>query len=199
MKRLILVLVLLSQPVWAKTIPVQALEDFSTENPPTEYSVKVLDELVLDEKVTLNEGDIVQGKIVDVKNAKRLKRNAGFSFVPETVRTTAGNTVSIAGYYPAKYTTQLNKGEMAKTAALSVGNHFVKGISLGYRTVEGVVKNEQGNRFKSGADALYENTPLSYVEKGQEIFIPKNQNFLLNFKTKNPKDIPNYEYEELTE
>lgn len=198
MKRLILILCLLAQPVMAKTIPVQALEDFSTENPPKNYSVKVLDELVLDENTSLKQDDILEGKIIDVKNPKRLKQNAKFTFVPEVIKTN-GKTIELKGYYPAKYTTKLNKGQMAKSAALGVGNYFVKGLSMGYSAIEGAVKNEQDNRFKSGAVSLYESSPFSYVEKGKEIVIAKEQVFLLNFKVKDAEDLPNYEYEELTE
>lgn len=198
MKRLVLILCLLAQPVMAKTIHVQALENFSTANPPKVYSVKVLDELVLDENTTLKENDILKGKIVDIKNPKRLKRNAAFTFVPEELKS-GGKVIELKGYYPAKYTTKLNKGQMAKSAALSVGNHFVKGLSMGYSAIEGAVKNEQDNRLKSGAVSLYESSPLSYAEKGHEIELAEEQIFLLNFKVKDVEDLPNYEYEELTE
>ncbi len=198
MKRLVLILCILTQPVMAKTIPVQALDDFSTVNPPQEYSVKVLDELYLDEQITLKENDILKGKIVDVKDPKRLKRNAVFTFVPEILKSDS-EIIELKGYYPAKYTTKLNKGQMAKSAALGVGNYFVKGLSMGYSAIEGAVKNEQDNRLKSGAVSLYENSPFSYVEKGHEIVIEKEQVFLLNFKVKDVESLPNYEYEELTE
>ena len=73
-------------------------------------------------------------------------------------------------------------------------------MSLGYNAVEGAVKNEQDNRFKSSVTSVYENSPVSYVEKGNEIEISKNQVFLLNFKIKCEKDnLPNYEYEKLPE
>lgn len=121
-----------------------------------------------------------------------------FTFVPEVLKTD-GKVIELKGYYPAKYTTKLNKGQMAKSAALSVGNHFVKGLSMGYSAIEGAVKNEQDNRLKSGAVSLYESSPLSYVEKGHEIEIAEEQIFLLNFKVKDVEDLPNYEYEELTE
>lgn len=199
MKRIALILCLLAQPVLAKTIPVQALHDFSTVNPPSEYSVRVLDELVLDENVSLKENDILEGKIVDVKNPKRLKRNAVFTFVPEVLKSESGQIVEIKGYYPAKFTTKLNKGQIAKSAALGVGNYFVKGLSMGYSALEGAVKNEQDNRLKSSVVSVYENSPLSYVEKGHDIEIAKEQIFLLNFKVKNEEDLPNYEYQELTE
>lgn len=197
MKRLVLIMCLLAQPVFAKTIPVQALNDFSSENPPEKFSIKVLDNIDLDAQTSLKEGDVVYGTIVDVKNSKRLKRNATFSFVPQVIHEPDGNIIEIKGYFPAKYTTKLNKGEIAKSAVLSVGNYFVKGLSMGYTAIEGAVKNEKDNRFKSTVNAVYESSPLSYVEKGHELFIPKEQNFLLNFKVKDDEDVPNYEYEEL--
>ena len=197
---LTLLLCLISQSAFAKTIHVQALEDFSTQNPPQNYSVLVLDELQLNETITLKEKDTLYGKIIDVTDPKRLKRDAGFTFVPETVKRENGETIEIVDYHPAKYTTKLDKGQIAKSTALSVGNYFVKGLSLGYSAVEGAVKNEQDNRFKSSVTAIYENSPVSYVEKGNEIEISKNQVFLLNFKIKCEKDnLPNYEYEKLPE
>lgn len=71
---------------------------------------------------------------------------------------------------------------------------------MGYSAVEGAVKNEKDNRFKSSVNAVYEDSPFSYVEKGGEIIIKKDQNFFLNFKVKDEPDeeeVPNYEYVEL--
>lgn len=196
MKRFILILCLLAQPVMAKTIAVQALDDFSTQTPTQHYSVKVLEELTLDEQTTFKENDVLKGKIVDIKNPKRLKRNATFTFVPE-VLSSNGEIIELKGYYPAKYTTKLDKKQLAKSAALGVGSYFVKGLSMGYSAVEGAVKNEEDNRLKSSVTSVYENSPLSYVEKGQEIEITKEQIFFLNFKAKDIEDLPNYEYQEL--
>ena len=193
MKRLILILCLLAQPVMAKTIHVQALENFSTANPPKQYSVKVLDELVLDENITLQENDILKGKVVDIKNPKRLKRNAMFTFVPEELKS-GGKVIELKGYYPAKYTTKLNKGQIAKSAALSVGNHFVKGLSMGYNAIEGAVKNEQDNRLKSGVTNAYEESPISLVEKGEQLDIKTGDDFYFVFKTEEDVKEPNYSY-----
>ncbi len=197
------ILVFVCQPVFAETIRVQALEDFTTENPLGYMSVKAMDDLVLDEDLIIKSESIIKGKIVDVKSPKRLKRNASFKFIPLSYTDMSGKTFEIKGYYPAKYTTKLNKGGLAKSAALTVGNYFVKGLSMGYSAIEGAVKNEKDNRFKSSVNAVYEDSPFSYVEKGKDIVIAKEQLFLLNFKAKNdPQDeeeegTPNYEYEKL--
>ena len=205
MKKIFLSLLIfgcLSAPALAKAVPVQALDDFTTENPPGTMSVRILEDITIDENVSFKNGDIVEGKVVDVKDPKRLKRNATFSFVPLSCTDENGVTTEIRGYYPAKYTTKLNKGQLAKSAALGVGNFFVKGLSLSYSAVEGAVKNEKDNRFKSSVTEVYEDSPFSYVEKGGEIVIKKDQPFYLNFKVKDEpdeEDLPNYEYQKLEE
>ena len=194
---LVLIFGLLCQPVLAKTVAVEALNDFSTENPSARMSIKILEDLAIDDNVVFSEGTVVDGKVVDVSDPKRLKRDATFTFVPLSYVDKNGKTIDVKGYYPAKYTTKLNKGELAKNVGLGVGNFFVKGLSLGYSAVEGAVKNEKDNRFKSSVTEVYKDSPLSYVEKGTELVIEKNQMFYLNFKSKDDEDesdLPNYEY-----
>ena len=65
------ILGLLSQPVFAKMVAVQALDDFSTENPSRVMSIKMLEDITLDETVSFKIGDIVEGKVVDVTDPKR--------------------------------------------------------------------------------------------------------------------------------
>ena len=194
---LVLFFGLLCQPVLAKTVAVEALNDFSTENPSARMSVKILEDLTIDDNVVFSEGTVVDGKVVDVTDPKRLKRDATFTFVPLSYVDKNGKTIDVKGYYPAKYTTKISKGELAKNVGLGVGNFFVKGLSLGYSAVEGAVKNEKDNRFKSSVTEVYKDSPLSYVEKGTELVIEKNQMFYLNFKSKDDEDesdLPNYEY-----
>lgn len=194
---LVLIFGLLCQPVFAKTVAVEALNDFSTENPSARMSVKILEDLAIDDNVVFSEGTVVDGKVVDVTDPKRLKRDATFTFVPLSYVDKNGKTIDVKGYYPAKYTTKISKGELAKNVGLGVGNFFVKGLSLGYSAVEGAVKNEKDNRFKSSVTEVYKDSPLSYVEKGAELVIEKNQMFYLNFKSKDDEDesdLPNYEY-----
>ena len=74
-------------------------------------------------------------------------------------------------------------------------------MSIGYSAVEGAIKNEKDNRFKSSVTEVYQDSPLSYVEKGEELVIEKGQLFFLNFRTKDDvpeEDKPNYEYTELS-
>ena len=137
---------LLCAPALAKTIEVEALNDFSTANPPNTMSVKVVTDVIEDSQVIIPKGTIVHGKIVNVKDPKRLKRNATFSFEPTSYIDTQGTAHHVKRQFAGKYTTKLDKKEVAKSAALSVGSYFVKGLSMGYRTIEGVVKDEEDNR-----------------------------------------------------
>lgn len=197
---LFLLLVMLSQPVLAKPVAVEAMSSFTTENPPKAMSIKVLEDVAIDDNLTIKAETVVDGSVVDVTDPKRLKRNASFTFVPTSYKDQSGKVTVIKNYYPAKYTTKINKGELAKSAALGVGSFFVKGLSLGYSAVEGAIKNEKDNRFKSSVNEVYQDSPLSYVEKGEELVIEKGQLFFLNFKTKDDipeEDKPNYEYTEL--
>ena len=115
---------------------------------------------------------------------KRLKRNAKFSFKPEWYIDTNGSKHNLNETVKATYTTTLNKVQLAKKAVLGVGNHFVKGLSMGVAAVEGVVENEEGNRLKSGAKSVYDASPLSYSEKGKDIVINENEIFYLKFPNK---------------
>lgn len=186
---IILFIFLITQNAFAQTIAVKALEDFSTENPSATLSLQALESFcVNDETVVFKSGDIIYGKIVDVKVPKRLKRNATFTFLPYEL-VSGGIHTDITGQFKAKYTTLVDKKDVAKHAALGVGNYFVKGLSMGYSAIEGAVKNEKDNRFKSSVNALYEDSPLSFVEKGEDIVITKDQTFFLKFKTQKDEEL----------
>ena len=75
-----------------------------------------------------------------------------------------------------------------------IGSFVAPAVGL----VEGVVKNEDGNRAKSAVVGAYERTPLSYANKGQEIEFKQGQVFVMSFKLKEEveaENLPNYSYE----
>ena len=170
---------MLITPAFALNVEVEALSDFSTDNPPKMYSVKIVEPIVT-EKLNIESESILEGKIV-AKDAQRLKRDATFSFVPTYLITPEGRVIKVKKAYTGKYKKEIDKGKIAKSVALSAGNMAVKGFSTGFTAVEGLVKNEEGNRLKSSAVAVYESTPLSYVEKGKALQIKKGDHFYINF------------------
>lgn len=178
----------LSPVVHAETMQVMALSEFSTDNPSEFIEFQVYNDVSLSPELDLRAGYSVKAKVTDVVSPKRLKRNAKFSVIPVSYTDFDGVEHPISEEFVGKYSPkfEVNKGQLAKNAALTVGNYFVKGLSLGYHAVEGMVKNEEDNRLKSGVVSVYESTPLSLANNGQEIQIKKYDFF--SFKFKNDKD-----------
>lgn len=188
---LLFALLLIPQVVFCDEIlQVESLTEFSTVDYPEFVKLRALNDLKLSSEVTIKAGYVLTGKLTEVSSPKRLKRNAKFSFMPLSYVDNSGSLIEIKEPFEGKYSAKLeiDKGQIAKSAALGVGNYFVKGISMGYYAVEGAVKNESDNRFKSSAKSVYENSPFAYVEKGQDIEIKVNDIFGLKFKVDEEDD-----------
>lgn len=205
MKKIALLLVSLFMaitPVMAKNVKVEALEDFSTLNPPKTWQVMIVDGFETKEGISVYSGSIITGRIEEVKDPKRLKRNATFSFIPtHYYDSNTGETQPIEQDLVGKYSSLSNVtvGSVVKTGAVTAGSHFISSfIGPGVALVEGAVKNEEGNRAKSAVVSVYESTPLSYINKGKDLVINKGQVFIMNFKFRGEEDEiknqPNYHY-----
>ena len=166
---------------YAQTIEVTCLNTISTARPTSHISIKLVDPLDIPNEQILKSGVILEGKLTNVVSPKRLKRSATFSFRPEKYTDPDGKVHKLNTNIEATYTKPIDKGQLAKSAALGVGSFFVKGLSTGVAAVEGAVKNEEGNRIVSSAESVYENSPFSYVEKGEDLYITPGQNFFLKF------------------
>lgn len=177
-------------PAFAERLHVQAMSDFSTAAPSEFIIFKALNAVELSPDVKLWGGYVVKARVDEITPPKRLKRNARFKIVPVSYTDNQGYTCAIKEEFVGKYSPkfELNKAEVAKTAALGVGGYFVKGLSLGYHAVEGAVKNEEGNRAKSSVVSVYKNSPLSYVENGQELEIKEGDLFSFTFKVDDDED-----------
>ena len=70
------------QPVIAKNIKVQALDNFSTAKPTSTWSVKLVDDITTKDGTTLYAGSVIYGNIVGITDPKRLKRNASINNSP---------------------------------------------------------------------------------------------------------------------
>lgn len=166
--------------VYAKTAKVEALEDYNTKTDTPSTSFKLLDTIDVDDKIILYENTIFYADTYKIKDPKRLKQNAVFILKIKSFKDVTGNHTETDTLY-AKYTTEINKAQLAKETALAAGNLIVKGFSIGYKTAEGFVQNKEGKHLKSGAIAAYKATPISYIEKGKDICIKKGDIFFLKF------------------
>ncbi|MDR1168699.1 MAG: hypothetical protein LBK53_07425 [Heliobacteriaceae bacterium] len=193
--KLLLIFILLITPVYAEIIQVEALQDFTTEKPSKTMQVKIKSDICFDGEQIIPQGTELIGTVFDVKSPKRLKRNASFSFIPTDYIDQSGQIALIKNKYIGIYTAPVDKSKILKTAALTAGNIFITpGFSTGVNLFKGAVKNEDGNRLKSGITEAYKDSPLSYTEKGTDIYIKKGEVFLLNFFEAEINE-PNYQYE----
>ena len=170
-------------------VHVSMINEFNTANPSQKIDVQVIENGALGSHI-LKTGDILHCNVVKVTDPKRGKRSATFAVCP-TSYTSNGETVTISENYYGKYADKvLSKEELKKVdkvkagekAVLTVGNHFVKGLTAGVTLAEGMIENEEGNRIQSGVKKVYKESPLSYVEKGQELNIEPGKQFYLLFK-----------------
>lgn len=198
----ILAMLFIINPVYAKSIKVQAMKDFSTANPPKVWKIKVLETFTAESGLIVHQNTVIEGDIVNVKSPQRLKRNATFRFVPKTYYDPYnGETKFVKRDFEGKYSSRgdLNVKVLAKKGAVTAGNMLIGSfVAPTVGLVEGAVKNERGNRAKSAVVSAYESTPLSYANKGKEIELKNGQIFVMNFKLKSEEEdenLPNYSYE----
>lgn len=172
----------------AKNVKVEALSEFSTIDPPETWKVKIVEGFTTKEGVEVYAGSIIEGRIEDVSDPKRLKRNANFKFIPISYYDYVTQiTTPIHQDLVGKYSSlgDIKASSIVKTGAVTAGSHFISGfIGPGVALVEGAYKNEQGNRAKSAVVSVYESTPLSYMNKGKDLQINEGQVFVMNFKLK---------------
>lgn len=100
MKKILAVLALVigfaSTPVFAKTTPVQVLQDFSISNPSQTLLVKILSNVRLNKEVMLHEGFYVLGQVQNTSDSS-------FVFVPVKFQNFHNEVFEIQGNYPAKF------------------------------------------------------------------------------------------------
>lgn len=210
MKKLIIlffcILLQVSAAYAASQLHVVAIDEFKTDKPSKNLSVRVLEASDLG-KYQIGTNAVLNCQVLGIVDPKRGKRNATFYVKPISF-TTGSKTVSIKEEMYGKYSKfVLSKEELKKippfkvmkNAALMVGNYFVKGLSIAYSFGEGVVKNEKDNRLKSGVANAYEESPLSYIETGEQLDIKVGDDFYLVFKTEEDVEEPNYTYTSVEE
>ena len=185
---LIICLVFLSvTSAYAKSIKVEAMSDFTTANPPETWKVKIVESETTKQGFEVSAGSIIEGRIDDVVNPKRLKQNARFVFVPiKYYDVLSGKVYPIEQTFKGKYSpnTDTSIKSAAKSGAVMIGNHFADGLfGPGVALIEGAIQNKDGNRAKSMAMSVYKSLPISYIDRGNEITITKGQIFIINFKS----------------
>ena len=176
----------------ARIVKVAAESNFTTADPPETWKVSLVEDVTTKTGQVLKAGSVIEGRIIDVVQPKRLKRDASFVFVPVMFYDVDGNKYEIKYHIEGKYDAlaKIEAKKLLKTGILTAGNLVVQGISPCYQVVEGVYKNEEGNRLKSGAVAAIDATPLSYYKYGNDLVFKKGQVFKMNMIVEDDEETP---------
>ena len=174
----------------ARLVRVAAGSDFSTANPPKTWQLVFTEDLVTKKGIYIKAGSRVEGRITNVKSPKRLKRDASFVFEPFMFYDTENNVYPVKEKFVGKYSfgAKLKAKEVTKQGVLTAGGMIIPGLGYAVKTVEGVCKNEEGSRVKSGAVALVDSTPISLYKEGKEIEFKKGEVFKFSFKLEGDED-----------
>ena len=162
--------------------------------------MRVLKDNYLD-KYALKENDVLTCNITQIIEPKRGKRDASFVVKPikyYTDTSTVNIDEPLYGQYSKTVLSKeelknINPAKVIKKTALTVGNHFVKGLSTGVAFAKGVIDDDGDHRLKSGVVNAYKESPLSYVENGKQLDIKAGDEFYLVFKVENVEE-PNYSF-----
>ena len=177
----------------ATTVEVEAITPFNSANPPKIMQIAILERVEFENGIVFENGSVVIGDVVDVKQPTRGKRNATFKFQPTSSYYKGKTTKILDSDFIAKYKEKkpLNKGELALSGATTAGSLLfnIPFLSQGVSLVKGMVKNENGNRLKSGAIQVYKDSPVAYIEEGKDIVLAPNDIFYLKFKVNEADDL----------
>ena len=184
-KLLVLFLMFLFSCAFADNVMVKCLDDFEESK---NLRVEVV-ESAYSEDLIFYKNDIINAKVVDQVEAKRLKRKGYLIIKPISIERN-GETILVKNKDLSAKVVGYSKKDWKKigekaglSAGLKVGSHFVPGFSQMFYFSKGVIKPaENESRLKSGVEEVYENSPFAYLEKGQEFSAKEGDLLILKFQ-----------------
>ena len=170
--------------VCAETIVGTALTEFSTENPTKHFTVKIDEGFTVDGWKNYPAGTVFSGTVVGVEHGKIGKRKGYFVFVPtyysdkNDVHKMATKNLEIKVEYSKPFDKDKALKNLANTGLSTAASKIlhVPMLSQGIAFVKGAVNPEEDtSRLVSGVKSAYKSTPLTYVEKGDELHVQPGQ------------------------
>lgn len=186
MKKVLLIFVVMIYTAigaYATTITGVALSEFSTENPVSTFSVKIQDNFSVNNMDLYKAGTVFYGKVTKVVNGQVGKRQGYFEFTPTHYATSDGvfkinrNNLNVRVKYYKPFDKK-SAVKLAETGVTTVAGFVfnVPLLSQGVSFVQGAVKQEDDtNRVVNGLKQVYKDSPLSYVERGEELHLQVGQ------------------------
>lgn len=163
----------------AKVMLVEVMNDFSSKNPPTEYSIIILKKIHLKKGHIIEKGSIVHGEITQVLPPKRPEIDAYFVFVADsyTIPSENNKIVPLNNKINSKikYHKAIEPAEMAANGGIMAITHLVPVLNMVAPIVQfsiGVATPEEGeSRIHSGWQNIAKSWPICFCLKGKEIDI----------------------------
>ena len=200
-KLLIIFLFIFNMPVFALDVIAESLGNISDfQN--TLFQARVLKRAEFKSGLALNLNDEIEGVIIKSVEAKRGKRE-GYIIIHPTVIYREGIEIPFDYKNMEAKVLSFSKAELEKAeekarldASLTIGGHYIPGLSHIFYFFKGLATPSQNQtRIQSGMKSLYENSPLSYIEKGKEMDIKEGDYIMLKFYN---TDVPLWKYNERT-
>jgi hypothetical protein len=187
MKKILLLFttfIILNSAAIAKNIEAVSLDAFSTNKPDSIYRLQLLETKEVYKGTYLPAGAIMDCKVIDINHATIGKRNAYFEVIPHKITTNKKIYVfknppfyaKVIEYKPVSPTKVATR--VAKTGA----GFIVTGLSQAISFVQGVVSADDGSRVKAGFKKVYKDSPLAYIEKGEELSVKPGDILTLKIK-----------------
>ncbi len=167
---LIMVCLALSSPVFAKTIIVQSMSSFSSTKPQSNLTFKAAETKDVKEGYTIKQGTVINSRVEKVTEPKRGKRNVYVVVHPTNLNIPDRKGRDLhAKITPYK---KMNKKNAAQKGAVSAAGIMLPGFAQLFYFGKGFANPEKGkSRMASGGRCAYKNSPLVYIEKGDELYI----------------------------
>lgn len=130
-----------AQVVVAKTVPVEAMTQFSATNPPEGMVIKVKSNIQVTDDIVLFENFLVKGKVV-------MQQNGAFAFIPFSYVNIHNEELQFQAQTYATFAGMLNNGQVVPAKApltINNGQMFV----LNFRDIQ-KVENNRVNQNLSG-------------------------------------------------
>ncbi len=160
-----------------------AMSDFSTENPVSFFSVQIRQNITFNNLKQYNAGTVFYGKVTKVSHGQFGKRQAYFEFEPTHYLSHNGVSqifkdklkLRVSFYKPFDKNSAKKLAKTGITTAAGLAFNIPM-LSEGISFTEGFINPQyDDNRFISGVKKAYKDSPVSYIEKGDELNIYTGQ------------------------
>ena len=197
-KYLYVICLFLLIPAFAINIVAQSMTDIGKDCKNSKFRAKVIKGASFKNNFSFIKNDIIEGTIIQYVEPKRAKRSAYVILRPDCV--IRNNAKTSYNYKDIEAKVIIHKEKDVKemgvkggvSAGLTVGSRYAPGLSQAYYFTKGAVHPEKDkNRLTSGVKSVYDNSVLSYVEKGNDIHIKKDEKVDIKLYY---KDVPKWRY-----